>query len=1154
MGKPTDRKHGGAALAFLVGGIAWVLGSDALLEHFVADRALVEVAESLVAVFFVLVGAVVLRALLWQSSRERSAESRLSESESRFRSLVDMAPDALLVHRRGRVLFTNPAGVRMVGAPDAKALVGRELADLVVDSPDSPHRTHPGAHTRAEEGVLFTRLQGRRWSGEPFDADVRTKRIAYDGTGAFLSVVRDVTESVRAAEALARREFALREAERVAHVGHYSWEASTGVVEWSDELLRIWGVASNASADDVAGAIARAIHPDDREAVAAAHRAALADGKARSMDHRIIRSDGAVRHIRTEPGAVEFAPDGSVSRLAGIVQDVTEQVHTARTIAENEERLRLALDGGHQGLWDLDVRTGAAVVSSHYASMLGHDPANFQESMTRLQERTHPDDVPRCAAALWAYLNGLSDSYRVEFRQRTANGEWRWILTEGRIAARDRNGNPTRMLGTHTDVDDLKTAQLTIGDLATRAQVLLEMPTAAEGRTDSEFAAHVAAQLRSLLRSGIALVRCVAGCADDAAPVSVSASDAEVPGLDMLASTLQAASESALRERCPIVRDGDATAPIGATAPGVRFAVVPVIERDKVRMLVAVAGAETDYSTRDVETLALVGATVWRIAQRRRAEAALRANEERYRTLFHANPHPMFVYDTGTLELLDVNDEAIRHYGYERQEFLGLSLVELRPIEDIAAIHHHPDGIEESRAGTSRARHRRRDGKILDVEVSAHDVRYGGHSARVVLVHDVTEQRRAAAAIRENEARMRATLALVGIAVWELSLETGERARSRNYDGLFGLARVEGYDQARYARAVHPDDRALGRGPISRQMAAVEQERFDREFRVIQPDGSVRWLCESGQVVVHDVGAPPRVARGVLIDITERKEAAARIAQLHAALQEHARCLEQRVTERTRELQAANDELEAFASSVSHDLRAPLRAVGGFADALAARSAEALDDEGRRFLSRIQEGATRMGRLIDDLLDLSRMARGELRRERFDLIPIAREVVAELRTREPARSVRVEMPQALWISADAQLVRIVLQNLLENAWKFTGRTGDAWVTLSVDPDAGAQEACVVHDNGVGFDMAYAGKLFGPFQRLHTASEFPGTGIGLATVRRIVARHGGKITAESAPGCGAKFAFTLGPDARPVPQDAMGPVPSVASEPLTLRST
>ena len=257
-------------------------------------------------------------------------------------------------------------------------------------------------------------------------------------------------------------------------------------------------------------------------------------------------------------------------------------------------------------------------------------------------------------------------------------------------------------------------------------------------------------------------------------------------------------------------------------------------------------------------------------------------------------------------------------------------------------------------------------------------------------------------------------------------------------------------------------------------------------------------------------------------DVTERKDAER--AREEAVV--HARELAKSLEVRARELTVVNSELEAFSYSVSHDLRAPLRALDGFSQALLSDyQDEPLDDRARDYLARIRRASQRMGRLIDDLLNLSRISRAPMRIEAVDLSTMARDILADLATAAPQRKVESVVREGLLVEGDPSLIEIMLRNLLGNAWKFTGHRPRAHIEVDATTVDG-ERVFYVRDDGAGFDMAYAGQLFGAFQRLHTEREFEGTGIGLATVKRIVTRHGGRVWAEAAEGQGTTFYFTL----------------------------
>jgi PAS domain S-box-containing protein len=274
----------------------------------------------------------------------------------------------------------------------------------------------------------------------------------------------------------------------------------------------------------------------------------------------------------------------------------------------------------------------------------------------------------------------------------------------------------------------------------------------------------------------------------------------------------------------------------------------------------------------------------------------------------------------------------------------------------------------------------------------------------------------------------------------------------------------------------------------------------------IETNGGRRWL-HTKKVPLRGEDGEPQFLLGISEDVTERKRTAEALREAIGAAQ------------------TANRELEAFSYSVAHDLRAPLRSIDGFSQAILEDCADQLNDVGRTHLARVRASATRMADLIDGLLGLSRLARAEMRFEAVDLSALAAQVVEEIRQQSPDRDVAVEIAPALAARGDPRILRVVVDNLLRNAFKFTAKRPRATISFGTAPAESAR-VFYVKDDGVGFDPRYKDKLFGAFQRLHDAREFPGTGIGLATVERAVKRHGGRVWAESEPGHGATFFFTL----------------------------
>jgi signal transduction histidine kinase len=375
------------------------------------------------------------------------------------------------------------------------------------------------------------------------------------------------------------------------------------------------------------------------------------------------------------------------------------------------------------------------------------------------------------------------------------------------------------------------------------------------------------------------------------------------------------------------------------------------------------------------------------------------------------------------------------------------------------------------------------------------------------------------ASLNELEQHRIAQVRLASQSMLTLAVRLGQQAEDRLLDTLYelawGVALLVGSIGALLAGVWFIVGWRVVR-PIVRLQHGIRNFRGGRvgDWQGIRTDDEIGDVATAFEAMAENLNAV-MVSRNELAKEVETRKRAERQAQEYA----------ESLKVRTSELDAVNRELETFAYSVSHDLRAPLRSMAGFCQALVEDYNDRLDDTGKDFIRRISDASKRMGLLIDDLLTLSRVTRKEVNKADVDLSEMAQTIAEQLRQAEPARDVAFEIQPGITASGDETLLRTVLENLLGNAWKYSSKKPQATIEFGVAANGGGP-SYYVRDNGVGFDMAHADKLFKPFQRLHRAAEFEGTGIGLASVANIIRRHGGKIWAEAAPDAGATLRFTL----------------------------
>jgi PAS domain S-box-containing protein len=571
---------------------------------------------------------------------------------------------------------------------------------------------------------------------------------------------------------------------------------------------------------------------------------------------------------------------------------------------------------------------------------------------------------------------------------------------------------------------------------------------------------------------------------------------------------------------------------IGRTTEQLRIWVDPQV-RTRFRELIATKGRVVDFASKarrkngqtfdsllssEViedrgERIALV--IVLDVSARNRAEAALRESEQRFRVLTELSVDFYWEQDE-QYRFIERVGHTWERRAYPASEVIGKARWEL------PALNMSAEDWKRHRADLEA----RREFRNLEIErpLPGGGTRWISTSGQPIfdaqgrfrgyrgVGSDITERKRAEEALRDSSQRFRALVELSSDWYWVTDAEHRFTFREGEVLHRMGIPPEADYGKRRWEMGflnMTEADWAAHRALLERR-----EEFRDLLLGRRSPDGRVNWATISGRPL-YDAAGRFIGYHGTGRDVTQQVNAEERLRRFNVEL-------EKKVIERTAALDAANKELEAFTYSVSHDLRAPLRAIDGFSRMLEERHAGALAEEARGYLQRVRAAARRMGQLIEDLIAFSRIGRAALHKRAVDLSVLARLVAKELEGGAPERRVEWRIAEGLAAQADPGLARVVLENLLGNAWKYTGKTAQAVIEFG-KTDTGE---FMVRDNGAGFDPARSDGLFQPFRRLHAPEEFEGTGIGLATVRRIVERHGGAVRGEGALGAGAAFYFTL----------------------------
>ncbi|MFN7759800.1 MAG: PAS domain-containing protein [Pseudanabaena sp.] len=772
------------------------------------------------------------------------------------------------------------------------------------------------------------------------------------------------------------------------------------------------------------------------------------------------------------------------------IANAQQRAQDEQQLYESEERLRLALRAANQGLYDLNLQTGEVITSFEYATMLGYDPTTFQETNAKWIERLHPDDREQTAKVYQDYVAGILPEYKVEFRQLTCDGEWKWILSLGRIVSWDDQGNPLRMMGTHTDISDRKQAE---AERLIAEQVSQEL-SLLENIFDTLLAGYWDWDLQTNEEYLSPKFKKMFGYEDDELPNSPETWQHLIFDED-LAKVLDCFERHVQTHgEVPFCNE-------------VRYR-----HKDGSTVWVICSGQVITWDENN-QPLRMIGCHV-DISDRKQSEEKIRKSDAHLKTAQRIGKLGSWEFDPYSEQII-WSDEVFHIFG--RDPAMGMpSFAEVQEQIHPDDREHHQQVLQTAAATVQpydlEIRFYRCDGSLGYFQARGEPIvsTVTGQLTHLIgTVLDITDRKQAEVELQTLSDRLTLALKSGAIAIWDWNVPDNILVWDDRMYELYGITSTQFTSvYEAWVSSLHPDDRASGESAIQQALAGTKD--YDLEFRVIHPDGTIRFLKAYALVQRDPQGNPLRMI-GINLDITDRKQAEAKLMHI------------------TMQLAASNRELEAFAYSVSHDLRSPLRAIDGFSKALLEDYGDKFDDEGKNYFDRIRVNVSRMGMLIEDLLRLSRVSRSEMQYAKVNLSALVTEQLAELQTTEPERQVECVIAPNVSVQADITLMRMVISNLIQNAWKFTSHHPSARIEFGVNPSESEQDGrstYFVRDDGAGFDMNYANMLFGVFQRLHNTNEFVGTGIGLATVQRIIHRHGGRVWAEGAVEKGATVYFTI----------------------------
>ena len=1072
-----------------------------------------------------------------------------------FEQMFEFAPMAVNLTRRsdGCLLAVNQAWERMTGLR-REQVIGRTTLELKLWRHDADRQHYLEGLEQGDEPRCSIMI-----NGQERHVRMHTAEIAGDEP-LLLVYLQDIEHEVEAERERDLTQAALQAAnydlqqrvelhgaiEKLAQVGHWTNAPSVDEVVFSPGLHEITGLSLNPTLQRSEGR--GGIHPDDMPAWLAAREAR--DG--REVEFRWTRSDGQVRWMRTRIS--QTAVKGIPRTDFGVVQDITQQREAIRSQAEQLSLLQniTARVPGvvFQGRVPVKGWGSFQYVSDTVRDLMGLDPVQLYQDGQTLFTRVHPDDRLGMGQSIWDSTMRRT-LWRQVFRVNHPTKGLRWCSAEG-VPLLQSDGSvlwhgyvhdvtESRQAAhalerQHRMLDAVRQAQAAYIEADDKRQAFEGLLQAFLTVTDSAFG-FVGEVLYDPQDKPYLKTHAITNIAWNEATRRMFTEQMDA-GLEFR--NLRTLFGHALATGETVITNDPSSDPrAGGLPPGHppmwSFLGIPLVLGDRLIAMVGLSNAPGGYSEDDVEFLQPLLGTVRQLvlarrghAERQRSRLQLQATSALLADKTSAlqvtldsisqglskvdTDGRVTIYNRRLLELLDLPEELLSsqpahqlivRYQTERGDFgEDLSLVEPAAREYIA-LHQVPTPEKYWR--------RTRDGRTL--EIRSRTLPEGG---MVRTYTDVTSYIEAEQALRDERQRLEWVLEATGPGIWELDVVSEISMYSDRWAALLGytLRELEPPTRATWRALVHPDDLYRAEAQLQAHLRG-EAPVYDCDLRMRHKNGDWLWFNDRGRVHRRGEEGQPLYMSGTLLDIHERVAAQEEVRALNASL-------ERRVVERTAELERSMRDMEVISYSIAHDLRAPLRSVNGFASLVGEMDGERLSPEGRLMFERIVSASGNMGQMISDMLELLRVVRVEIEPEAVDMNALARSVSESLAPGVPHAQVNLHpLPRVM---GDAKLLRQLLSNLMDNALKYSRHQADPVIELGFDSE---RRAFYLKDNGMGFDMAHANKLFGLFQRLHAGAKAPGgTGVGLAIVARTLERHGGRIWAEAAPGRGATFWWTL----------------------------